>query len=394
VAANSREPGAFSLLCRTGLAAAVTIVVWAARADAQVAGIELHWSAPPRCPGADEVQSRVRRLAGAEGSAASTKQRLIADGEVVAAGGHYRLTLTVRQPTGTEGQTRVVESATCESLAGAAAVTLALLARGEARSGGAAPPPSLGAPASSSSSGASATASGSAKGTTSPTSGASTAPATSPSSAAPSPAAPAPVMAPSAAATTAGASANESAPGERPPPTPQGPFALQAPVLLVDAGVLPSLAYGLGIGARVRVGRVVVALTGALWLPQSAGGGGAFAASYQRRSAELSGCYAWSSGRFEVGPCLTMTLEDVTANGSGTDVVGQPGEVSWLTLGVGAQAGWMLTGWAALFLRPSFRLTTSRPTFAIDGVGPLYVGPLYQVPLAAAGVEMGCEWIL
>jgi hypothetical protein len=357
VAATSREPGAFSLLCRTGLAAAVTIVAWTARADAQVAGVELHWSAPPSCPGADEVRSRLRRLAGAEGSAASATGRLIADGEVIATGGRYRLTLTVRQPTETEGQTRVFESATCESLAGAAAVTLALLARGEARSAGAAPPPS-------------------------------------PSSAAPSPAAPTPAAAPSATATTAAPSANEGAPGEARPPTPHGPFALQAPVLRVDAGVLPSPAYGLGIGARVRVSRVMVGLAGALWLPQSASAGGAFAASYQRRSAELSGCYGWSSGRFEVGPCLMMTLEDVTANGSGTDVVGQPGEVGWLTLGAGAQAGWMVTGWAALFLRPSVRLNTSRPTFAIDGVGPLFVGPLYRVPLAAAGVEMGCEWIL
>ena len=32
--------------------------------------------------------------------------------------------------------------------------------------------------------------------------------------------------------------------------------------------------------------------------------------------------------------------------------------------------------------------TTSRPTFAIDGVGPLY-----KVPLAAVGVQVGSEWI-
>ena len=73
---------------------------------------------------------------------------------------------------------------------------------------------------------------------------------------------------------------------------------------------------------------------------------------------------------------------------SGPDVVGGPGHVSWLTVGVGAEAGWSPRSWATLFVRPGLALTTSRPTFAIDGVGPLY-----QVPLVAGGVEVGCEWI-
>lgn len=169
-------------------------------------------------------------------------------------------------------------------------------------------------------------------------------------------------------------------------------LALQAPVLAFDVGVLPSPAYGVGVGAEVHVERVLVVLGGALWLPQSDSGGG-YSAKYERRSGALSGCYAWSLGQFEFAPCLTMALEDVTAKGSGSDVAGKQGHVDWLTLGLGAQAGWTLTGRAELFLRPGLRLTTSRPTFAIDGAGPLYVGPLYRVPLASAGIEMGCEWI-
>jgi hypothetical protein len=68
--------------------------------------------------------------------------------------------------------------------------------------------------------------------------------------------------------------------------------------------------------------------------------------------------------------------------------VGGPGHTTWLALGVAARAEWSLRGWAALFLRPSLTLATSRPNFAIDGVGPVY-----QVPLAAVGVQIGCEWI-
>jgi hypothetical protein len=62
--------------------------------------------------------------------------------------------------------------------------------------------------------------------------------------------------------------------------------------------------------------------------------------------------------------------------------------VTWLTAGLGARAAWTLARWAALFVRPTLSLTTSRPTFAIDGFGALY-----KVPLAAGGVEIGSEWI-
>jgi hypothetical protein len=162
-------------------------------------------------------------------------------------------------------------------------------------------------------------------------------------------------------------------------------------VLAVDEGMLPSWAYGVGVAAGVRLRGLRLMLAGLLWLPQKSDTtpSSPFAVSYERRSGELSGCYAWTNGRFEVGPCLTVTLEDVTAGGSGPQVAGGPGHVDWLTVGIAARGEWSFSGWGALFLRPSLTLNTSRPTFAIDGVGPLY-----QVPLATVGVEVGCEWIL
>jgi hypothetical protein len=156
----------------------------------------------------------------------------------------------------------------------------------------------------------------------------------------------------------------------------------------MDEGILPSWAYDVGVGAGLRVSRVRVMLAGILWLSQSGTDATPYEATYTRRSGELSGCYVWSRGRLEAGPCLTMRLEDVTAQGAGPDVVGGPGHASWLAVGVAARAGWSLDRWVALLLRPSFTFTTSRPTFAIDGVGALY-----KVPLAAVGVDLGCEWI-
>jgi hypothetical protein len=157
----------------------------------------------------------------------------------------------------------------------------------------------------------------------------------------------------------------------------------------MDEGILPSSAYGLGVAAGIRVGHVQVMLAGVLWQTQSSTYASVYGANYTRRSGEVAGCYAFRKGPFEAGPCLTMGLENVTAAGSGPEIMGGPGQATWLTVGLAARAEWSPFDWGALFLRPSLTLTTSRPTFAIDSVGALY-----QVPLAAVGVQIGCEWIL
>jgi len=376
-------------------------LAWSGRGDAKpVAGIELHWVAPARCPGAEDVRARVSQLLGSD-AGASSGERLVAEGRVVAeASGRYRLSLKVRQPNAQPAEvTRVVESTSCDGLAGAAAVILALFARGEAdraaspaapsgtdtpsslppsdsaqaSSGGFSPPPSReGGPSSGSTPGAS--------------------PGPQASSSPP----------PSGARKTANlqpvarvAPPVEAAHG--PPPardqdrieTGRWRPALQGPLLASDAGVLPSLAYGAGGGVGIRVSHLVAILSGVLWAWQDdTGATSSTTAAYQRRTGELSGCYYWQYGQFEGGPCLMMTLEDVTADGSGTRVVDIQNHVSWLALGLGAQARWSLAKWAALFLRPAVSFTTSRPTFAIVGYGPLY-----KVPLAAVSVEVGPEWI-
>lgn len=361
------------------------ILVWTGRGEANpVAGIELHWVAPARCPGPDEVRARVRRLLGGDAAGASSRERLVAEGTVVEVDGHYRLSLTVKQAESERaGVPRVFESTSCDSLAGAAAVTLALLARGEARpDGGVSPPPS----------------DVSREPSSIPESGAP--PASSAASPAASSVPPASSQPPSEATPPASRppgthTETETASGPVDAVRDQGPTAMarwspavRLPVLVSDEGVLPSAGYGLGLGAGVRVSHLLIMLSGIVWLSQSQTGTSPYAATYQRRTGELSGCYSWQYGQFEGGPCLMTTFEEVTADGSGGGVVDRQGHVSWLTLGFGARAGWLLTRWATLFIRPIVSFTTSRPTFAIDGVGPLY-----KVPLAAVGVQIGSEWI-
>jgi hypothetical protein len=314
----------------------------------------------------------------------SSGDRLTAEGTVVEVGGHYRLSLRIKLASEPAGRTRVFESASCDGVAGAAAVTLALLARGEVRPDADVAPPASGA-SSAPSAGTPPDAS-TALPTTAP-------PGTSPEVAAPSgppevPAAPEQPETPAASRPETGPSTWETMRDEEGRATATWAPMLRLPVLIADAGVLPSVGYGIGLGVGVRVRHLRVMLSGVMWLSQDQSGASPYAATYQRRTGELSGCYAWQHGKLEGGPCLIMTLEDVTADSSGTNLVDSQGHVSWLTIGLGAHVGFSAARLLTLFLRPSVSLTTSRPTFAIDGYGPLY-----KVPPAAVGVEVGSEWI-
>lgn len=133
-------------------------------------------------------------------------------------------------------------------------------------------------------------------------------------------------------------------------------------------------------------------LTGLLWLPQSkiATNLQFYGALYQRYSGELSSCYDWGSGRFQLGPCITVSLEDVGASARGPGVVaGGHGETRWVTVGFGPRGRWSPRPWTAVFVRPTVVFNTARPRFDID-----MVGSAYQVGIAAVGISVGCEWIL
>lgn len=371
-------------------------MTWTGNGAAQaISGIEVHWVAPPNCPGAEDLEARVRRLLGSEAAATPQKNRLVVAAVVVRVGGQYRMTLNVRQNADAGGVARAFESDSCESLTGAAAVMLALLARGEPRWDETGPSMSSGSPG------------------TEPSSKSSSPGA--PSSGPANPSAPTPRPTPNKAPSTAETPAPDHTPAARtvgPPTATPSPAANQTergsanvdaekrtaavlggPFFALDEGILPSWAYGVGLGAGVRLNRLEALLTAALWLPQSESGdasASAYVGHYERRTGELSTCYGWPLGRFELGPCVTLALEDVKATGKGPYVTSHSPETLWFTAGLGVRARWSPRPWTAIFVRPGVAFSTSRPSFEIDGVGP----PLYQVPVAAVGINIGCEWIL
>ena len=367
------------------------LAAWAGEGKAQpLPGVDVRWVAPATCPSARDLSARVRRLLGAEPAPAPRKERLVVVGTVVRANGRYRLSLEVRKTEEEAGATRTFESESCESLAGAAAVTIALLARGNPRwdevttsppssteSPSAGSPPSTG-PSNNPPPASTSTPAG-------PTAPASATPTVRP----PTAAVPPPERSPSASPSPA---TNDSASPEASSGAPRrwAPV-LSGPLLIADEGTLPFLAFGLGVGLGIRVGHVEALLNAFLWLPGSAEPAetSPYAARYERRSAELSGCYGWPQGAFELGPCLMLAVEDVTATGTGArDLVGGPGHPTWMTVGVAARARWAPSRWSAFFVQPRVALNASRPTYMIEGVGTLY-----STPLATVGMDLGCEWI-
>lgn len=163
----------------------------------------------------------------------------------------------------------------------------------------------------------------------------------------------------------------------------------ELPVLSIDEGAMPTLAFGVGAGVGAHVRRLSLSLSARAWLPEDdrIQARGAYGAYYTRFTGSLSGCYAWPVGAFEIAPCLVVNLEVMTAHGSGPTVSGATGFGEWWTVGAGIRARWSLASWSALFLRPSVAFATSRPAYSIGDVGPVY-----RVSLATFGVNLGSDW--
>src|SRR3954466_9251447 len=107
----------------TGLLVLGWTTVVAAQPAARLA---LTWNGPPGCPSTENVQARVDALLGGEASASSVAD-VRASGQVERVDSGFRLLLSMG--VGATPSSRVIEARTCDELAGAAAIAIALLAR-------------------------------------------------------------------------------------------------------------------------------------------------------------------------------------------------------------------------------------------------------------------------
>src|SRR5687768_10747089 len=94
-------------------------------AAAQDGAVSLQWSAPPECPQAEQLNATIRRLLEGVGPSGDN---IRATGRVVREGsGRWRWRLRLVTQRGEAASERVLEDASCEAIAEATALILALM---------------------------------------------------------------------------------------------------------------------------------------------------------------------------------------------------------------------------------------------------------------------------
>ncbi|HEX6278123.1 MAG TPA: hypothetical protein VFZ53_33995 [Polyangiaceae bacterium] len=349
-----------ALITSLALLAAVAFAAGRARAE-----MTLRWEAPAACPQRAEVLDRIRALTG---SSRDKTDELAVEGSIERADGRFSLTLLVRD--GREVRKRVIASERCADLAGAAAVTLALLLGIDVSAadtdGGAAP---LAAPdAGTSSTSADAAAENARDGGLDQ-----------------------PSATPAAVPPKETASSDTPSTTTEPPSSRAWNVVVRAPFGSVETGPLPhpAFAVGLGIGARYDAWQVM--LTGRISPDQRVAApqpNETSGADLARTAAELSGCYGFRSRAVEIAPCATVTLEHVTAQGYGDGVSPRSEGAFWPALGVGAIGRVYPWDFLALFAGVGGAVELSRPRLVIEGLGTVS-----ELEPVAAGASFGAEWI-
>jgi hypothetical protein len=341
--------------------AVLSAVLVCATARAQSSDlVELAWHAPSGCPDAQDVQARIRKLAGAS---QATDTPLRAEATITRiAGGRLHLKLVVRAAD-LVGE-RNIEGKSCEDLAGATAVNLVLLLHSASPLGAAeleqqAGPTRAGQPAQSR---------------------------------------PSTEQQPNPPPGTVPASPPPTAAPQATPPTPQAEPSsggwrglLQLPLAALEFGPLPQPSVGVAVAGGIERERWRFLVEANAWLPQTlpladhAGSG----AQVERVDAGVRACRAFPSGRFELAPCANVSVEHIWARGTGAHIAARTDQSTWVAVGAGAQGRLLLTGWFNLLAGVSAQFETSRPVIVIGGIGP--VGQLGTV---AVRIMLGCEWIL
>jgi len=354
-----------SLLARLGLPGLICLTAVAPAVAAPRPRLELKWEAPAGCPSEKSVRDRVDALAPPTAGAESV---LRAEARITRTNGHFRMTLVVGDRS-VSGE-RTLESDSCEDLAGAAAVALGLLLRGEEAPGSS--DGLHGAAASGSQ------ADGSAAGTSAPSDKHATT-----SNAAKAGAA-APTKAEDASSDDRRATTDDDGPRRY--------WALvRAPTVTLAIGPFPkpSLSVGLAAGAKLDQWRALLGGSVALHqaIPSSDFPG--YGADVRRLTAEVSTCRGWRVDPFEVAPCVAVTLDRATVRGYGAHVEPRVDHPIWLSLGAGVTGYFAILEQLAVFAAVDGRIATSRPRIVIEGLGELY-----QVAPASLMLTLGLEGLL
>jgi hypothetical protein len=326
------------------IGASLLLVGWTSVVVAEPAArFDLSWNGPPGCPTAENVQARVEALLG-DGASGGSVADVRASGQVERVDNGFRLLLTM----GVDGapSSRVIEAGTCDELAGAAAIAIALLARSTAQEASAA---SVGDGAASEEI-----------------------------------AEPPPVPPPSRVAEPA-----QPGPAAEAPPAPLR-FLIDAPVAVAGWGSLPSTGLGVGAALGIRWKALRATAGGELWLPQTHQISG-FATRFTLQSGRAGVCLIQGLSVLELGPCLGAAVQRLNGQGLGSETFSAESRtVYWVSGTAGIFASLPTPGFQHLrwFAAGTVLVSPSRPRFVIN-----QLGPVHEPALASTRLDLGCEWI-
>jgi hypothetical protein len=343
---GSRSIGALAL------SAALTALAAAPCYAQEATGLDLSWEAPLGCPSGDVVRKRVRTLVG---PALDSTSRVRAEGRIERSGPRYRLTLRM----GERGEyERVIESASCSDLAGAAAVALALLVRGELE------PEST-------------------TDNVNTTSDANASASSEPGSDGKPDAAPP-------------AQAIPEKPRDVSPVPPAAEHArsrfvlLRAPLAGVDIGPLPSPNPTLGLAIGIRIDGLELSLGARLGPTQQTAhteDSLTYGAKFTRFTSELRGCYLFAQNVVKVGPCLLASVHVLSVEGLGREITPYSERAVGFAAGAGASAKLPLSEAFALLVSAGLEIPTTRERVVVNNGGEVAkAGPV------AVSFSGGFEW--
>ena len=331
----------------------LVVLGWTPPVAAQpTARMALTWNGPPGCPSTESVQARVDALLGGDASASSVADVRVS-GQIERVDSGFRLLLSMS--AGRTPSSRIIEARTCDELAGAAAIAIALLAR-STLPGPPDPSPSETNPASS-----------------------------------PVPASDRRENA-SPDATTHGVpyAASSKVADSAEPASARARLVLDAPIGLVGWGSLPSAGLGLGAGIGIRWKALRATMTAELWQPQTNLVSG-FAAHFTLQSGRADACLIQAVYGLELAPCLGVALQRLAGSGVGSEVLSAKSRTDLWVSGVGGLFASLPTpGFAHLrfFGEAVVLVSPLRPRFVIDQLGTVHA-PM----LTAPQLDLGCEWI-
>jgi hypothetical protein len=165
----------------------------------------------------------------------------------------------------------------------------------------------------------------------------------------------------------------------------------EIPLAVMSLGPLPKPSWGVAFagGASFESWRLLAG--GSAWLRQHVPSEQSpdFGADIDRLTGTVRACRAVSDATFEVAPCLTLSVEHITARGTGDGVTARSEQATWLAVGAGAQGRLHLTSFLSLLLGVDAQIETARPVISIDGAGTVQ-----QLGYAAFTATIGPQWAL